>query len=437
MRGEKTVSLKTTDKQIALRRLKDIVRIKELEREGLPVSADFWGAPIMAIPDLVEEYRRALLSKGRKVAHIHDTCKRILRVSGDCGWSTLQDINLLSFEQWRAAVPRHSRSGAPLSAKSLNEYLFSLKAFLNWLVKLGRLEKNPIANADRVETRGMEKKMRRAWTIEELGQFMSVPPPYKVDYRPAVFLLALTGLRKNELQKLRWGDVDLDTDVPRIRIRAENSKNKKSVELPLLTQVADYLLQMRPPNVNPGRYVIDYTIPSNQQFINHIKKAGLTYRNEMGDIDFHSLRHTFGTLLTINGVPQREIQFLMRHSDANLTANRYTDVSQLPVAKTLKHISEKIQTENCTRICTRPLDSNGRLVSQPDKVITESTDSNIAENQDVILALSQTATEWHDFSLALPTGVEPVSQAPEARILSIELWELRRLEERKGWGGSN
>ena len=43
-----------------------------------------------------------------------------------------------------------------------------------------------------------------------------------------------------------------------------------------------------------------------------------------GKLDFHSLRHTFGTMLAASGVHPKTAQDLMRHSDINLTMSRYT-----------------------------------------------------------------------------------------------------------------
>lgn len=42
-------------------------------------------------------------------------------------------------------------------------------------------------------------------------------------------------------------------------------------------------------------------------------------------VDFHSLRKTFGTMLTLVGVPQRIVMELMRDRDMRLTAKTYTD----------------------------------------------------------------------------------------------------------------
>ncbi len=56
-------------------------------------------------------------------------------------------------------------------------------------------------------------------------------------------------------------------------------------------------------------------------------------RDERGrTVDVHSLRHTFGTLLSAAGVAPRTIQAAMRHSTIDLTMNVYTDSKLLDVA---------------------------------------------------------------------------------------------------------
>ena len=60
--------------------------------------------------------------------------------------------------------------------------------------------------------------------------------------------------------------------------------------------------------------------------------AGIPKRDERGwTVDVHALRHTFGTLLSKGGVAPRTAQAAMRHSDVNLTMQRYTDVKLLDV----------------------------------------------------------------------------------------------------------
>ncbi len=53
------------------------------------------------------------------------------------------------------------------------------------------------------------------------------------------------------------------------------------------------------------------------------KSTFLNSDRDEGMVVFHSLRHSFGTMLAASGVHPKTAQQLMRHSDINLTMSRY------------------------------------------------------------------------------------------------------------------
>jgi len=55
-----------------------------------------------------------------------------------------------------------------------------------------------------------------------------------------------------------------------------------------------------------------------------LKPTKIFEGEDLESIDFHCLRHTFGTMLAVSGVHPKVAQDLMRHSDINLTMSRYT-----------------------------------------------------------------------------------------------------------------
>ena len=64
-----------------------------------------------------------------------------------------------------------------------------------------------------------------------------------------------------------------------------------------------------------------------------LQLAGISKVDERGrTVDVHAFRHTFGTLLSKNGVTPRTAQAAMRHSTIDLTMNVYTDPKLLDVA---------------------------------------------------------------------------------------------------------
>ncbi len=69
------------------------------------------------------------------------------------------------------------------------------------------------------------------------------------------------------------------------------------------------------------------------RFREDLKVAGIDYTDGRGErADFHALRKTYGTMLTLAGIGQRTVMELMRHSDMRLTAKTYTDANMLPVS---------------------------------------------------------------------------------------------------------
>jgi integrase len=363
-KGRQTVALKTSHKRIAEKRLDQHIERLELEHEGLPVPVGLCGAQKLEVITLLQDYKKYLISMRRAVKHTHDTCTRIESLCKTLKWKLLDDVRPSAFQHWRSSAPINPRTKRVLSAKTLNEYLISINAFFEWAQKLGYADRNPLKFVEKVETRGHEVKKRRAWSDEEFSRFMAEAPQNRHDYRSAVYLMRWTGLRKNEVQTLTWGDVFLDGEQSFLIVRAGRSKNHKEERLPILENVVDFLKRLRPEEVESSRPVLSYKIPASEQLRRDQERMGIKYRTEIGDLDFHSLRHTFGTWLVSEGIDLKQVQMLMRHSDINMTANRYTDISRIPVARTLKDLSKLVRGENCTPICTPFLHTGGQTQSQ-------------------------------------------------------------------------
>jgi integrase len=137
------------------------------------------------------------------------------------------------------------------------------------------------------------------------------------DYQAANFMrMALfTGMRRGELLKLQWDDIDLDRGFIHIR---HNPKGGKDQTIPLNDGAREILAnhpQFDSPFVFPGRGGKKRTSPPHR--INAIrKKAGLPP-------DFrplHGLRHTYASMLASSGeVDLYVLQRLLTHKSAAMT----------------------------------------------------------------------------------------------------------------------
>ncbi len=154
-------------------------------------------------------------------------------------------------------------------------------------------------------------------------RFCSLPHAAAPAKRAAVYLLAATsGLRRAELGRLRWGDVDLERGV--VMLRAKTTKNREAAVIPIPGRTVSMLSSLR--GRAKGTAAVFKTIPTIRTFYNDLAKAKVERESSAGILDFHALRVTFATLLALAGVPLVVAQRLMRHSDPRLTANVYTRI---------------------------------------------------------------------------------------------------------------
>ena len=68
------------------------------------------------------------------------------------------------------------------------------------------------------------------------------------------------------------------------------------------------------------------------------KRAGITKR-----IGWHTLRHTFGTLLKANGEDVATVQALMRHANVSVTMNTYVQAVTSAKRKAQRGIIKQIR----------------------------------------------------------------------------------------------
>jgi integrase len=156
-----------------------------------------------------------------------------------------------------------------LSPKTLNEYLNSLSAFLNWMVMQNRIASNPLEKVPKVDIRGRQKK-RRAITQLGLQRLLSVTTPK----RRLIYLTAInTGLRLGELRQLVWADVQLDAARPFLAARASTTKNRKEASIPLHPALAAELHPARQARKSDGERVFQLS-PAYQPDLSRRPAAG-------------------------------------------------------------------------------------------------------------------------------------------------------------------
>jgi integrase len=348
-------SLGVREKQNAERlKIQFIIKL-EKELVGIaPSELEITNAHL-SLFELVEEYRDDLHALKRGDEYVKTTCQQVTTIAKDCCWMRVSDIKADGFTRWR------SRNGQR-SPRTLNLYLASLKAFLNWLIRTGRLESNLLDLVANVKTTNDIRRERRAFTDTEIRRLLTIAPPE----RRIVYLTAIhTGLRRGELFALEWRDMFVD-EVPALMIlRAETTKNDKREPVYLHPELVAELKAIRSDDVTPGQKVF-VKISRMAKFKQDLKAANIPYRDEFDRVaDFHALRHTCNSRMAANGVPSTIAQQMMRHSDIKLTMGAYLDTKILPIAAHVNALPS-LMPSGVSSIVSHSLVSEGHELSRSD-----------------------------------------------------------------------
>ena len=140
-----------------------------------------------------------------------------------------------------------------------------------------------------------------------------------------------------EVQEQRLEELTLKIDGKKVLIQADRAKTKSSLRtLPLVPPIRDRLLMLKGQQDTYRRlcgksYNRDYLGYLCVDEIGNIIRPNyvseqfpkLLEKNGLRPIRFHDLRHSCASLLLANGVPMKQIQEWLGHSDFSTTANIY------------------------------------------------------------------------------------------------------------------
>lgn len=329
----------------------------------------------------LDDWRDALLAGGTGEEHAVRAHQRAGRIFRECGFQTLADIQ---GDKVAAAIGRLQKTvrgknngrvnAGPASARSKLHFVRACKQFSRWCFINGRLPNDPLTH---LSIKNVQcKNPRRALSADEvaclLGYTETAPmifglPGYE---RSIIYELAVTtGLRRNEIKSITRSSFDFKRLS--VRVEAKDTKNKKAAVLPVKAALMDKIKQHVSGKLPTAKA---FDVPqaaaimlkqdladARRRWIRSAKDNPAEHRRRAesdflkvetheGKVDFHSLRHTFGTLLAAAGVHPKTAMDLMRHSDINLTMALYTHgnheqqtqaVESLPTFEPLAEAKEK------------------------------------------------------------------------------------------------
>ncbi len=332
-----------------------------------------------SIEEHLEAYRKGMVGRGCTKDHIRISNNQIKRILEAGQMKTLAQIDAAKVESYLNDL----RSSGKIGSSTFNQYLHSINAFCNWLVKRDWLERNPLFSLSLLNAKTDIRRRRRALTPDEMEKLIKaaqtsdvVIKKYTGEQRARCYLFSYyTGIRRKEMASLTPQSFDLNSTPPTVRIEATYSKHRKTDVLPLHPGLVS-LLKDWTKELNSGEFLFpDLDRKATGMMVRKdLERAGIPYKDEKGRVaDFHAAgRHSYITQLIRSGASIVEAKELARHADVRMTM-RYTHIGIDDQAKALASLpTPKVMKDknSCQHIVSIPTDIGPHQLTSPDTKTT-------------------------------------------------------------------
>lgn len=251
-------------------------------------------------------------------------------------WADLLDKDMahLSIEEARAI--RQDRLEDEITPQTLNRDRNALIGCLNKALEWMVIDKNPLDHpafyplvehdAERVRWLGQHDS-NEEFTLGERARFTAAlnddrTPQY---LRDMANIAINTGLRRGELFKLTWANVNFKTNV--ITVAASTAKTAKVRHIAMANIVRETLDRLHKAAVKSMHGLVFLEPATGNQFKEvRYEWEDLVRRASLTDFRYHDMRHDFASRLIQNGASLYEVAALLGHSDIKMT-QRYAHLA--------------------------------------------------------------------------------------------------------------
>lgn len=181
----------------------------------------------LSVADAVKRLLESKGAAGVSERHIYTIENRLARFAGVYGERSLASFTLREVEQWLNALP--------IGAQSANHYKATMHSLFAYGVKIGACVTNPVSGID------SRKVVRGAPSILTPAQLSALLTGCGDDAEMLAFVAvgAFAGLRRAEIERLRWEDVNLVRGF--VTVGAENAKTAKRRLVPVCDALRAWL----------------------------------------------------------------------------------------------------------------------------------------------------------------------------------------------------
>ncbi|HVF46800.1 MAG TPA: site-specific integrase [Pyrinomonadaceae bacterium] len=202
---------------------------------------------------------------------------------------------------------------------SVNRELELLRAILNYAVQNEWLIKNPFALTKGIISKAAEVQRDRVLSNDEEQRLLDVCVDRKSHLRPLLICALDTAMRRGEIFKMVWKDVDLlrnEIYIPQTNTKTEVARTVGVTKR--LREEFGTLWEASSKNLSKTVFGITNTIKTS--FKSACDEA------EIRDFRFHDCRHTATTRMIASGSPHTEVMKITGHSQLK-TFLRYLNIT--------------------------------------------------------------------------------------------------------------
>lgn len=359
-KGKKKQYTQKADNKTNARQLRD-----KLAEKYTNFGEEILNGERMTFKELAENYKKRKLipakyHNDRKVAGLRSVetanyfLNTLLKYFGTKKIKNITPSDLEFFKQNRLDAPiefkKKNEEGKLVKVKrersiaGVNRELALLRTILNDAVYNGWLIRSPFLNAKGLVSLADENKRERVLSFDEEKRLLiacvaDMPRTYprngkeisvviksrRKHLKPLIILALDTAMRRGELIKLRWSDIDLENRL--IGILAFNTKTAKARNVGMTERVYKELSELW--NKSPkdlDELVFGITDSVKRSFSSACNDAGID------DFHFHDLRHTAITRMIQAGLSPMEVMKVSGHTQMTTFA-RYVNPNTQAVTR--------------------------------------------------------------------------------------------------------
>jgi integrase len=303
--------------------LSELDKLDRAEREGKAIDN------ALPLPSLLSAYAYHLSQTIGKKSTLHAYRIRIKHVGAELAVGGVETCDQLNQASAREAAARIAEA---MSTNTANKSLALVKRACEYGVDTGLLASNPVKGVRGLKT--VRKKLRRALLEAEFEALAREASP---TYRPIWTAFYATGMRHDELVRLRVADLDLARGELHVREReGETIKTEAAGRVVPISADLAAILRRQAQGKAQGDYLFGTAggkPRSNnmlREFRRHMVRALVrlgwsrdSAAVEAKTLDIHSLRYTFITLAIGNGADPKSVQAVVGHKDVQTTMRIY------------------------------------------------------------------------------------------------------------------